>query len=278
MSVQPCRVWYNRRVQKLVGLVIGFVLLSLIFGLVERFVARHRNPPRERRTWVTDIAYWFFTPLVTRTITRGCLFAAGIVLVLIVGKEPVQATLAQGRPPIADLPPLAQAALALVVGDFLGYWVHRAFHGPRLWKFHAVHHSPRILDWLSASRVHPVNDIIARAAQAILLLGLGFPAKVLAAYVPFLAAYALLLHANVSWDFGPFRRVLVSPRFHRWHHTSEEEGLDKNFAGLLPIWDILFGTYYMPEGREPLEFGVADDIGDGLWSQLSYPFRRAPRG
>jgi len=46
---------------------------------------------------------------------------------------------------------------------------------------------------------------------------------------------------------GPLRAVLASPRFHRWHHTSAKEGRDKNFAGLLPLWDILFGTYYMPD-------------------------------
>ena len=59
------------------------------------------------------------------------------------------------------------------------------------------------------------------------------------------------MHANLDWDWGPLRSFLVSPRFHRWHHTSEEEARDKNFAGLLPLWDILFGTYYMPRERRP---------------------------
>lgn len=61
----------------------------------------------------------------------------------------------------------------------------------------------------------------------------------------------------MSWDFGPLRAILASPRFHRWHHTSAEEGRDKNFAGLLPLWDILFGTYYIPDSQ-PTGFGVSD--------------------
>ena len=82
----------------------------------------------------------------------------------------------------------------------------------------------------------------------------------------------------MSWAFGPFRYVLASPAFHRWHHTSEEEGLDRNFAGLFPWIDLLFGTFYMPEGRRPERFGLAhEDVPEGLLAQLAYPFRRAGR-
>ena len=91
--------------------------------------------------------------------------------------------------------------------------------------------------------------------------------------------YAILVHANVGWDLGPLRRVIASPRFHRWHHTSQAEGCDKNFSGLLPIWDLLFGSYYMPAARAPSEFGAGDEpVPAGLWRQLAYPFRRPKPG
>jgi sterol desaturase/sphingolipid hydroxylase (fatty acid hydroxylase superfamily) len=90
--------------------------------------------------------------------------------------------------------------------------------------------------------------------------------------LPFFTAYAIFPHANVSWEFGSLRAVLASPRFHRWHHTAAEEGRDKNFAGLLPLWDILFGTYYMPEAQ-PLRFGVPEKIPANLLGQLLWPFR-----
>jgi sterol desaturase/sphingolipid hydroxylase (fatty acid hydroxylase superfamily) len=160
-------------------------------------------------------------------------------------------------------------AEVLLLGDLVGYWVHRLFHGRRLWRFHAVHHGSKDLDWLSAVRLHPVNDVVSRVAQVIPVLLLGFPPMILAAYVPFLTFWAIFLHANVPWSFGPLRYVIASPAFHRWHHTSEEEGRDKNF-----------GTFYLPAGRQPRRFGLADEeVPEGLVAQLVYPFsrRRPPR-
>ena len=107
------------------------------------------------------------------------------------------------------------------------------------------------------------------------LYWIGFDGRALAAFVPLLTLYALVLHANVGWTYGPLRFVVASPVFHRWHHTSEEEGLDKNFAGLFPFFDMLFGTFYMPPGREPSRFGVLrDEVPRGLVGQLVYPFRQ----
>lgn len=75
-------------------------------------------------------------------------------------------------------------------------------------------------------------------------------------------------------DVGPLKFVVASPVFHRWHHTTEKQGIDKNFAGLLPLWDLVFGTFYMPEGEQPLEFGVlGEEVPDGIWRQLLYPLR-----
>jgi len=85
----------------------------------------------------------------------------------------------------------------------------------------------------------------------------------------------LFIHANVNWSFGPLRYVIATPLFHRWHHTSESEGLDKNFAGMLPIWDMLFGTFYMPKGKVPTEFGVyGEAIPEDFIGQMLYPFKR----
>jgi sterol desaturase/sphingolipid hydroxylase (fatty acid hydroxylase superfamily) len=87
------------------------------------------------------------------------------------------------------------------------------------------------------------------------------------------------VHANVGWSFGPLGRLLACPRFHRWHHTSAVEGRDKNFAGVFPLWDVLFGTYFAPAGRAPTAFGAGDEpVPAGLWRQLAYPFRRAKPG
>ena len=72
---------------------------------------------------------------------------------------------------------------------------------------------------------------------------------------PFTTFHSAFVHANLNWTLGPFKYVLATPVFHRWHHTALEEGGNTNFAGTFPIWDILFGTFRMPESRLPDDYG-----------------------
>lgn len=262
------------------SLVAGFLVLAVIFTVIERRWPAIRGQRLFRRGFGADLVYWFFTPLLTRTAGRVAVIAAVVVLALLAGAPlrpgGIEAWLAGRRTLVGSLPVPLQALGALILLDFVGYWTHRLFHRGRLWRFHAVHHASTDLDWLSSVRLHPVNEMIARVAQAAPLVLLGFHPGVLAGAVPLLSFYALLLHANVSWSFGPLRYVIASPVFHRWHHAAEEEGLDKNFAGLLPLWDLLFGTFHMPEGRLPARFGVAGEpVPEGVLAQLAYPFRGA---
>lgn len=261
------------------GVIVGFLLLAAVFWPLERRFAAVPGQALWRAGIKTDLAYWAFTPLVTGGLTRGAVIVAVVLVALASGvtldREHVQAFLAEPDRPVQRQPVALQVLEVLLLGDFVGYWTHRLFHGRRLWSFHAVHHASKEVDWLSSVRLHPVNDVLSRLAAVVPILLLGFPATILAGYVPFLSFYAILLHANVSWAFGPFRYVLASPAFHRWHHTSEQEGLDRNFAGLFPFIDLLFGTFYMPAGRQPERFGLAhEDVPEGLLAQLAYPFRR----
>ncbi|MBL7502338.1 sterol desaturase family protein [Frankia sp. CN7] len=176
---------------------------------------------------------------------------------------------------ISRQPAWAQVVELLLLGDFIAYWMHRLFHrNSRLWPFHAVHHSSTDLDWLSSVRVHPVNEALTTFAQFLPLLALGFRPGTLGPAAGILVLYAVFIHANLRWSFGPLRYIIATPVFHRWHHTSQEEGLDKNFAGFLPLWDLLFGTFYLPSGSQPTRFGIrGDSPPDGLGRQLLYPFR-----
>ncbi len=247
------------------GLVIGFAIAAVFFYLLERQFAalpRHSIWRRERRV---DFLYWFFTPFSTRLFGGVTLFLAIAAVTRLAGR-PLSGWFDRQRLPF-------QAVETLVGADLIGYWAHRLFHRQPLWRFHAVHHSSTTLDWLAAARVHPVNEALTRVLQFVPLYLLGVNGKAIVAAVPLLTGYAILLHANVSWGYGPFRYLVASPRFHRWHHTSEEEGLDRNFAGLFPWIDLLFGTFYMPAGREPRVFGVADAVPTGLLGQLAWPFR-----
>jgi sterol desaturase/sphingolipid hydroxylase (fatty acid hydroxylase superfamily) len=256
------------------GVLFGFVVLLLAFRALQLLRPRDKRLPLLRRGFWTDLAYWAFTPLVTKAVTRAVVIIAIVPVALLAYGKVDKDLLLHGFGPAARLPLWLQAVLILVLGDFIGYWMHRWFHGERLWRFHAVHHSSVDLDWLSAVRLHPVNDALMRVAGAVPLLALGLAPVALAGVAPVLTLMAILVHANLDWDWGPLRAVVASPRFHRWHHTDEASARDKNFAGLLPLWDILFGTYYMPKDRLPQQFGTESPVPPGLLGQLLFPFRR----
>ncbi len=191
----------------------------------------------------------------------------------------------QGLLGVRQAPLWLQTLLALVISDFIQYWTHRLFHTGGLWRYHAIHHGPEHVDWLSSARFHPVNTVVHSTAVAAFVTLLGFDPLVILILAPFhmvhatmvhaTMVHATMVHANVDWDFGPFRTVLASPVFHRWHHSSDLDVRDKNFAPTFPIFDILFGTYHMPEGRRPQSFGAPDDPPpETFLGQLAYPFRR----
>lgn len=257
----------------LIGIIVGFVVLTIVFRLLELARAPEKRLRLFRVGYLTDLAYWLFTPLVTRTATAIAVGIAVAPLAWLIWGRIDRDLIIHGFGPMARLPLWVQAIALLVVGDFIGYWMHRAFHHGRLWRFHAVHHSSEQLDWLSSVRLHPVNDIVMRVASAAPLLLTGLAPIALAGITPLLTLLAIALHANVDWDWGPLRSIVASPRFHRWHHTSEAEGGNRNFAGLLPLWDILFGSYYMPTDAAPARFGTETPVPAGLFGQLIFPFR-----
>jgi sterol desaturase/sphingolipid hydroxylase (fatty acid hydroxylase superfamily) len=207
---------------------------------------------------------------VTHNLRRIAVVACLAVLAWLVADGGSLPDAFASRSPIARQPRWLQVVELVVLSDLVGYWIHRAKHeAPRLWRWHRIHHAPQALDWLSAARVHPLDDVIGALLRTVPLFVLGFEPEVMVGSVPGLALYALLLHANVRWSFGPLRCVVASPVFHRWHHSRDKEALDKNFAPLLPLWDLLFGTFYMPPHRQPEAFGVTDaKIPTGFWAQL----------
>lgn len=260
--------------EKLTGIVIGFFVLSVVFAVLERLFAAKPEQKTFRSGYKTDLVYWFFTPLVSKAVSA---ISAGIVIAVMFQVRPrdVKDYVYMRETWITELPTGMQILMLAVIGDIIAYWTHRWFHGRKLWKYHAIHHCSEELDWLSSVRLHPVNSLLTTIIQAVILLGIGFNPKVVAAYIPFVSLYAIALHANVTWGFGWLGQVIASPRFHRWHHTSQEEGLDKNFAGLFPWIDRIFGTYYMPKDELPEKFGLHNEkIPENFWGQMMYPFRK----
>ena len=169
-----------------------------------------------------------------------------------------------------------QAALFLAAADFMMYWLHRMFHGGGFWKYHAIHHSSEDVDWISAARFHPVNLLLGTIGVDVVLLTAGISPNVMLWLGPFNIFHSAFVHANLNWTLGPFRYVIATPVFHRWHHTAPAEGGNSNFAGTFPLWDILFGTFRMPAGRLPDNYGIdgQSSFPTEIAGQLAYPFRK----
>jgi sterol desaturase/sphingolipid hydroxylase (fatty acid hydroxylase superfamily) len=180
-----------------------------------------------------------------------------------------------GHGPLSQLPLWVQALLFLVASDFMLYWLHRMFHGGGFWKYHAIHHSSEELEWISAARFHPVNLFIGTIMVDVILLMAGISPNIMLWVGPFTTFHSAFVHANLNWTLGPFKYVLATPVFHRWHHTALDVGGNTNFAGTFPIWDILFGTFRMPENELPAGYGVDDqEVPSQIGGQLAYPFRQ----
>src|SRR5262249_2397972 len=158
----------------------------------------------------------------------------------------------------------------------LMYWFHRAFHRPAIWKYHAVHHSSKELDWISAARFHPINVMLGSVAAdvALFLAGISPEASILLA--PCSLAHSAFVHSNLYCHLGPLRYVIAGPVFHRWHHCAADRGGNQNFAPTFPVIDVIFGTFYMPQPELPDGYGVADEkFPSGFGGQMIYPFKQA---
>jgi sterol desaturase/sphingolipid hydroxylase (fatty acid hydroxylase superfamily) len=263
------------------SVAVTLVILGSIFFVIERVIARGRNraQPIIRKGWLTDVVYWFTTILLTKPFVRLMLILPLSVLILakVTSLDVLKMGSYTGFGPLSRQPIWLQAIQIYLIVDFCSYWNHRMFHNGRWWPFHAVHHSSEDLDWLGSLRVHPVNDLVNKMVQVTPVLLMGYNPTVTLSTAPILTFYAIFIHANVNWDFGPLRSVIATPVFHRWHHSREPEAWDKNFAGLLPVWDILFGTYYMPKDRWPENFGINEPMPGGFLAQMWEPFGRLMR-
>lgn len=249
-----------------------FAVCMIVFSVLAVLMPLHPRQPLWRRESRLDTFYWFLPSILYAPLGLA-MVSGGLYLMHGGDQERIAAFISQGYPPIAGLPLWAQFLLLLTISDFIQYWIHRTFHRSAFWKFHAIHHSPKEVDWMVAARFHPVNFIVSSLFVGTLMILLGFSPVLFAMMVPFNYLYSGMVHANVNWTFGPLKYLFASPVFHHWHHTMSDQGGNKNFAPTLALYDVLFGTFYMPADKLPEEYGVdGDDVPEDLMGQLFYPF------
>lgn len=245
----------------LLASALGFIALEKCFPL-------RREQPVFRVGWQTDLTYF----AVNHCLVGLMLLAANLLVHRLFG----WAAYAPLQQAIQALPFAAELLLILLVADLIQYWLHRACHQwPLLWRFHAIHHSTPVLDWLAGSRLHVLEVLVTRVAVLGPLYALGFSKSVLDAYIVIVGIQAVLNHANVRLPFGPLRHLIVTPDFHHWHHSSEHQALDRNYAAHFSFLDRLFGTQVKDAEGFPQKYGVlGDTVPQGFWKQQLYPLRR----
>ena len=262
----------------LVGL-LQLIVIVLVFGALERW--KPVEPLTDRQAVRVDVIYTL--------VHRLGLFR----LLLFFSLDPLWTELAaQARllgwptwsadawwPGVSDTA-WVSFVMYLVLFDAVDYLLHRAqHHYSWWWQLHALHHSQRQMTKWSDNRNHLLDDVLRDSVMVLVALAVGIAPAQFVAVVAATQLLESLSHANVRMSFGPLLgRLLVSPRFHRLHHSiglgHESAGAGSlgghNFAVLFPVWDLLAGTARFDDRYDPT--GIRDqlqgrDYGRGFWAQ-----------
>jgi sterol desaturase/sphingolipid hydroxylase (fatty acid hydroxylase superfamily) len=204
---------------------------------------------------------------IASLIMGNLLPAVGIVATL--SNRRFGLDLAQGLPWIAIL------LLTLIFQSLAYYWVHRLMHAvPLTWRFHRVHHADSALDVSSSLRNHPLEILLTVPASVLVILALGAPVSIVVAANSIFIAAAILQHGDIELSDRVERALaplIITPRLHRLHHSTEERFHESNFGNLITLWDWLFGTLRTDKGRFRVGLDGQPRRGDHLWDQICSP-------
>ena len=243
----------------------GVLLAAIIFMPLQLVVPMHTEQKQFRKGWKNDLIYLFLNSILIRA---GLTLAIGLIIAI--SEEVIPLAFKEW---IASHPSWIQVIELIVLADLGFYSAHRLFHTvPFLWRFHAVHHSSENLDWLAAYRVHPVDQILTKGLSLVPCFALGFSEWAIAAFSIIYHWHSLLLHANVKLNLGALRWLVTTPDVHHWHHSNQPEAHNKNYAAQMPLWDLIFGTAYMPKAQRPICYGTSELIPKTYLKQIAYPF------
>ena len=236
-------------------------LLALFWSL-EYFTGTQRSIYRSK-VFIQDVVYalfyhgGFFTILIWAGVANALDSGLGILKIGV----------------LAAWPAPVHWALYWIMGDFIHYWVHRLEHAwAPLWAIHSVHHSQEEMTFISTYRFHPLEQLLQNLVMVVPLLIIGVPTVSWLPLTVGLTLFDAAQHSALDWTYGRGYRVLVSPRFHALHHSTDPRQYNGNYSKILSVWDYLFGTAI--QDARPVRIGV-----DGLpvprtiGAQLLAPFR-----
>jgi sterol desaturase/sphingolipid hydroxylase (fatty acid hydroxylase superfamily) len=248
-----------------------FIFLAYLFlAIAERVVPWHRSWLHDRGDLRTDVGLFALNSAI------GGVAAPVILTTTAAAASGLSGAL--GAPVWPTHWPLGgQLALALVIGELWEYSFHRAMHEvPWLWRFHATHHGAPRLYWLNSVRFHPIDLWVVGTLKVAPLALLGAGPEMFALVNVFSGVHGAFQHANVPVRIGPLNWIFSMTELHRWHHSRRVDEANHNYGGNLILWDVVFGTRFLPKDREPPE-GIGMEalprFPMGFWKNLAAPFR-----
>jgi sterol desaturase/sphingolipid hydroxylase (fatty acid hydroxylase superfamily) len=220
----------------------GQILLGTVFGgialvmLIESMAPLRPEAKAPLVRWVSNLSL----TAVDYAVMFGM---APLVLFLIASTIGLEQT---GLLHVLKLSLVASFIVTLLCLEFLNYWVHRAYHAvPLLWRIHAVHHSDPEMDATTSHRHHPLEPVVSTLLTVPVMVGLGADPLVLLGFNVLHTAMAVLSHGNITLGQrvdNVLRYFVVTPDFHRMHHSAERRYTDSNYTAILPLFDYLFRT------------------------------------
>lgn len=218
---------------------------------------------------ITDLTFMVVVQLALPPLV-SLLFALALIEPARALDLPVQSWWPHG------LPIWLQAVLMVLAVDFLRYWLHRFSHeNDTLWKLHSVHHSVEQLYWLNTGRFHPIEKTLQMSLDSLPFVLMGVHPQVLALYYLSYATNGFFQHCNILLRYGLLNYIVGSAETHRWHHSRVPRESNANYGNTVIVWDLLFGTWFLPSDRGPASIGLQDPNYPTSFVQLmKAPFRR----
>jgi sterol desaturase/sphingolipid hydroxylase (fatty acid hydroxylase superfamily) len=225
------------------------VLSAALAAILERTVPYVPKLKIPGSVVFSDFLHWLFRVMTQGFDTAVATFSA-ILLARFAGSHGWVG-------PAAAWPFWVQVLTAFLLLDLVHWVVHFAHHKiPFLWKVHSVHHSTVDMYWMAAFRRHFVQELIFDGAKVFTVVLMGFDAKAALVYFASRVVVSIPAHSNIRIPFGWLNYVFVTPESHRWHHSSDPSIRDKNMSLHFALWDLVFGTFYCPPGKDVGELGV----------------------
>jgi len=269
-SLGLCAALFDAGMTRSLAMTIPIVLSALMILVLERVHPHHVPWNTSHGDEKTDGLHLIVSMVVVPELLRVSL------LVLLLGVAVALSSALGMMSWPTHWPLFFQVTLAMVIAEFGSYWAHRLMHEhPLLWRIHATHHSAPRLYWLNAARFHPLDTTLQYIGHVTPLLLMGCTEEVLALFTVFTAVHGMFQHANIHMKLGPLNWIFSMAELHRWHHSTAIEEGNSNYGANLILWDVIFGTRFLPADREaPTDIGIGDlpSFPSTYFAQLASPF------